>query len=490
MRHVLEDLLVRRDDPLGQTFSVRATDGDVDDEAGREPGRAGVAGAGVGDEGGDPDREREDRPDDCRHRDLRAADVDVERGAVGPRQVGLGDPEPDHCDEGVDGGQEGDVVVGERGGADDPARDHRRGRDRLRRDERTPVQASERARQLAVLAERVGEPREARDRRRDRGEQDQCPARPDEEANCVAEPERNLATHLLGDADERCAQPAVPERRVGPGERGDGDDGDCDVDRHDRADRDEERAREVDARPPRLLREVRDRLEAGVGEHREGHCEEERVPGRRGTERGSMRERVRREEEDEAGNDEEQLHEQVECRDDEADGVERRTPEEPYRRDEHDRADRDHDIPGVALERVDPESGAEVVRHEERGERDHDQVVEEERPAGHEPGQVVERDADEGRGAARLSDRRRPFGVRHRHDEEQHADDREDDRREPERMQRDDAEREVERGRHLAVRDGGERRRVQHALQPRQLAGHRPVSLSPPQEVKPSAAER
>ena len=57
-------------------------------------------------------------------------------------------------------------------------------------------------------------------------------------------------------------------------------------------------------------------------------------------------------------------------------------------------------------------------------------------------------------------------------------------------MQRDDAEREVERGRHLAVRDGGERRRVQHALQPRQLAGHRPVSLSPPQEVQPSAAER
>ena len=49
--------------------------------------------------------------------------------------------------------------------------------DRLRRDERAPVQAAERARQLAVLAERVGEPREARDRRRHRRDQDQRAAR-------------------------------------------------------------------------------------------------------------------------------------------------------------------------------------------------------------------------------------------------------------------------------------------------------------------------
>ena len=324
-----------------------------------------------------------------------------------------------------------------------------------------------------MLAEGVGEPREARDRRRDRGEQDQRTARPDEEANRVAEPERNLAPYLLGDADERCAQPAVPERRVGPGERGDGDDGDCDVDRHDRADRDEERAREVDARPPRLLREVRDRLEAGVGEHREGHCEEERVPGRCGTQRGSVRERVRREEEDEAGDDEEDLYEQVERRDDEADGVERRAPEEPHRGDQHDRADGDDDVPGVALERVDSESGAEVVRHEERRERDHDQVVEEEHPAGEEAGEVVERDADERRRPARLANERRPFRVRQRDDQEQDPGDAQHDGREAERMESDHAEREVDRRGDLAVGDREQRAGVELAPQAGELTGYR-----------------
>ena len=67
------------------------------------------------------------------------------------------------------------------------------------------------------------------------------------------------------------------------------------------------------------------------------------------------------------------------------------------------------------------------MRHEERRERDHDQVVEEEHPAGEEAGEVVERDADERRGAARLADRRRPLRVRERDDEEEQADDAEDD---------------------------------------------------------------
>ena len=44
--------------------------------------------------------------------------------------------------------------------------------------------------------------------------------------------------------------------------------------------------------------------------------------------------------------------------------------------------------------------------------------------------------------------------------------------RHPERVQRDDPEREVDRGGDLAVGDGGERRRVEDTLQPRELAGH------------------
>ena len=63
---------------------------------------------------------------------------------------------------------------------------------------------------------------------------------------------------------------------------------------------------------------------------------------------------------------------------------------------------RDH-VARPARDRVDAECETEIVRDEERRERDHDQVVEEEHPAGEESGQVVERDAHEGRGAAGLA---------------------------------------------------------------------------------------
>src|SRR6266404_2598805 len=52
-----------------------------------------------------------------------------------------------------------------------------------------------------------------------------------------------------------------------------------------------------------------------------------------------------------------------------------------------------------------------VVGGEERRERDHDRVVEEEYPAGHEPDRIVERAAGEHRGAARLGDRGGALGV-------------------------------------------------------------------------------
>ena len=56
----------------------------------------------------------------------------------------------------------------------------------------------------------------------------------------------------------------------------------------------------------------------------------------------------------------------------------------------------------------------------------------------------------------------------------------------PERVQRDHAEREVDRRGDLAVRDGGERGRVEDALQLRQLACHHGL----PQEVEARGAER
>ena len=113
-----------------------------------------------------------------------------------------------------------------------------------------------------------------------------------------------------------------------------------------------------------------------------------------------------------------------------------------------------------------------VVRDEERRERHDDEEVEEERPAGQESREVVRRAADEGGSAPRLGDRGRSLRVRERDDEEEHAREQEDERREPERGGGDDSERDVQRGGDLAVGDGEQRRRVEHALEAADLTGH------------------
>ena len=78
----------------------------------------------------------------------------------------------------------------------------------------------------------------------------------------------------------------------------------------------------------------------------------------------------------------------------------------------------DDDVPRRVAERVDVERGADVVRQEQRRQRDHDQVVEEERPAGDEADEVVEGTSRERLGAARLGDRGGALRVRERDDEE------------------------------------------------------------------------
>jgi len=107
------------------------------------------------------------------------------------------------------------------------------------------------------------------------------------------------------------------------------------------------------------------------------------------SERRAVRQRVWGEEENEAEHDQEQLREQVERGHDDPEPVERRPPHDAHERDQHDHTHPDDDVPGIAVERVDPEGAGEIVRQEQRRERDHDQVVEEERPPGHEAGQVV-----------------------------------------------------------------------------------------------------
>ena len=80
--------------------------------------------------------------------------------------------------------------------------------------------------------------------------------------------------------------------------------------------------------------------------------------------------------------------------------------------------------------------------------------------------------ADERGGAARLGERRGRLGVRERDEQEEHADAEQHERREPDGVERDDPEREVDRRGDLAVGDREERARVELAAEAGQLAGH------------------
>ena len=118
---------------------------------------------------------------------------------------------------------------------------------------------------------------------------------------------------------------------------------------------------------------------------------------------------------------------------------------------------------GIRLQRR-PED-REVVRHEERRDRDRDDVVEHLRPGGPERDELVERAPREARRPAGLGEEHRPLGVgRGRAGEDQPRDD-EDERREPERDRRGDAERVVDRRADVPVGGREERRRSQHALE-------------------------
>ena len=108
----------------------------------------------------------------------------------------------------------------------------------------------------------------------------------------------------------------------------------------------------------------------------------------------------------------------------------------------------------AARERVRIAEGAEqVVRQEERRERDRDHVVEHRRPAGDEPDQVVEGPAREGRRTARLGDGGPALGVGGRRQREQEAGGQEHHRRHRERIDGGQPQRVVQRAADLAVGD-------------------------------------
>ena len=307
-----------------------APDDEVEGQPEREPDRARVAGRRVRHHRNDPERHRERRADQRRG----------ERCPEGPRQVRLGEAEPDHGElrrregeqdaERVEAGEELDVVSEQAGGDHEPDRDRRHGDDRLRRDERAAVEPPEAGRELAVAAERVRQPSEAGHRRRRRREQDERTGESDIDDERVADEVWDVSPQCLDDAREWRPQPLLAERRLAVlnRERGETDGRDCGRDHDDEPDRREEAPRQRPARLAGLLGEVGDRLEARVGEHRQRQGEGEVVPGRRHPEVGALRERIRGEEQCEAENHEQQLGRQVEPGDDDPGGMELRAARE------------------------------------------------------------------------------------------------------------------------------------------------------------------
>ena len=143
-------------------------------------------------------------------------------------------------------------------------------------------------------------------------------------------------------------------------------------------------------------------------------------------------------------------------------------------RDEEDDHDRPaDDVPRVRLQRF-PED-REVVRDEERGDRDRDDVVEHLRPRGSERDELVEGVAREGRRAARLRVAHRSLRVRGSGGREDQAADHEDKRSQSERNARDQPERVVDGGADVPVGGREKRRGPEHALEPL-----RPPSPPPP----------
>ena len=108
---------------------------------------------------------------------------------------------------------------------------------------------------------------------------------------------------------------------------------------------------------------------------------------------------------------------------------------------------------------------AQVLRRRVRRDGDQDDVVEQDRPAGDEADELVERVAREHRRAAALLVQRRPLDVGHRGQREQQRREQEHERREPERVAGDHAEREVDRARQRRVDDREQERRADAAPQ-------------------------
>ena len=442
-----------------------------------------------------PDDPREQEPGDRRPRDRRAPEVHVAPHPHGAWAVGLDHAQTDHREEHrherehqaerVDRREAGDLAIEQRGCPEQRRDGDHHDPVQGRRGREPPVDRAHRGRQARGVAEPPQHARRAREGR-DRGEhQDQDGARGDRRAQPVAEARRHLVADRKRDACERRVQVAhghlrrVPRRRPRAPrdrERGERDGRDHGV-QHDR--REHGRDHAAGERVGGLLdlaHHQRDDLEARERDHRERDRERDGIPGRNVAEVDRAGQRVRVERDGEAEHREQQLHADVDGRDDD------RGPVEPGPADQPRDADRDgephrHELVVRLLQRGGVSDHRErVVRDEQQRQRDHDGEVEHHRPADDEPGEVAERVPRDGSRAAWLVDRAHALLVRGGRESEEQPGAEQHERRQPERPQRDDAEREVERARDLAVDDREDRLGTEDPLQSGKLACHQPAT--------------
>ena len=253
-------------------------------------------------------------------------------------------------------------------------------------------------------------------------------------------------------------------RRLRDRQRGERDPRQREVDDEDGDRHELDRLRDVLDRVARLLGQVRDGLDPGVGDHRHRDREEELAPRRRDAPVDVRGQHMRAEDQGEAQQHEQHLRGEVDQRQPDVDArrlLDADDVERHQQQDHHAPAD---DVPRVLAQRR-PED-REVVRHEERRDGDRDDVVEHLRPGRPERDELVEGVAREARRAAGLREAHRAFGVGGRGGGEDHAGDHEHDRRQAEREDGRDAERVVDRGADVAVGGREERRRPEDALEP------------------------
>ena len=215
----------------------------------------------------------------------------------------------------------------------------------------------------------------------------------------------------------------------------------------------------------RLLRQVGDRLDPGVGDHRHRDREQEGAPGRRDAQVDVRSQHMRVEDQEEAEPDEQELRGEVDHSEEDVEVRRLLDPHDVDADEEPGQDDADDDVPGVRPQRL-PED-RQVVRDEDHRDRDGDHVVEHLGPGGEERHELVERVPREARGSARLRIADGALGVgRRRRREDQAADD-EDDRRQAEGDPGRQPERVVDRRADVAVRGREERRRAEDAFERR-----------------------